>query len=256
MGLAKSVVLDFVISFLFLFIGSTAGATVMLLAPYFGDDETTSLILLLSVLAVQLVMFGAMIEGMGGASFNPLGNLANYYLGEGNESLLSLALKLPAQLSGCILGAWAIQNVLPSEYQHTLSGPKLGPGVDMWTGMIAEAVITFAVNFVILWALLAGPKSFVAKSSILAAAVITGIVLGAPYTGPSMNPAFAFSWAYMSNTHRTDEHLWVYWIAPTVGILSAAVVFGATLHPKSRQQKGAAASKAQADSSSSKEKTS
>ena len=78
---------------------------------------------------------------------------------------------------------------MPDQYKHTLGGPRLGPGVDMWTGALAELLLTFAVNMIVLYAIFGGPKTFLTRSFILVAGVLTVIVVGAPYTGPAMNPA-------------------------------------------------------------------
>ncbi|MBO8631193.1 aquaporin, partial [Staphylococcus aureus] len=45
------------------------------------------------------------------------------------------------------------------------------------------------------------------------------------YTGPAMNPANAFGWAYVNNRHNTWEQLYVYWVCPFIGAILAAWTF-------------------------------
>jgi aquaporin SIP len=51
------------------------------------------------------------------------------------------------------------------------------------------------------------------------------VIIGSGYTGPSMNPANAFGWAYMNNKHNTWEQFYVFWISPLIGASSAALVY-------------------------------
>lgn len=236
-GILRSAIKDGILSFLFIFIGSTAGATAIILGPYFGGEDSLNLYLLLSVIAVHLMVFGALTDAMGGASFNPTSNLANYWLGEGNESILAMGIKIPVQLAGSVLGARAIMEVMPETYKHTLGGPKIGDGVDLQTAIIAEILLTFAVNIVVLWCILAGPKSFALRSALLMGGVLSCIVIGAPYTGPAMNPTMAFAWAYLRNEHSNPEHFYVYWLAPVIGTIFAAIVFGTFIRPAKTTEK-------------------
>ena len=68
-----------------------------------------------------------------------------------------------------------------------LGGPSVK--VDLHTGAIAEGVLTFIMSFLVLFIVLKGPKSPLMKNWMLAMSIVTMVVTGSSYTGPSMNPA-------------------------------------------------------------------
>ncbi|MCO5608009.1 hypothetical protein L7F22_062212 [Adiantum nelumboides] len=138
-----------------------------------------------------------------------------------------LSLRVPAQIVGAILGASAAVSSLPAKYQPMMTGPFLR--VDCHVGAMVEAVLTFAVVFIALATSLKGPKSGIRKTWITSISRVSLSVLGAEYTGPAMNPANAFGWAYWKNQHNTWEHMYVYWIAPILATFAAAWIVRAVL---------------------------
>lgn len=68
-----------------------------------------------------------------------------------------------------------------------LGGPSVK--VDLHTGAIAEGVLTFIMSFLVLYIILKGPKSPLVKNWMLSMSIVTMVVAGSGYTGPSMNPA-------------------------------------------------------------------
>lgn len=104
-----------------------------------------------------------------------------------------------------------------------IKGPSLK--VDLHTGAIAEGALTFALNLAILWIMLRGPKNPLVKVYLLSVATVALVVSGSGYTGPAMNPANAFGWAYVYNRHNTWEQFYVYWICPFTGAILAAFVY-------------------------------
>lgn len=171
----------------------------------------------------------------GGASFNPTGNAAFYVAGIPGDTLFSLAIRLPAQAAGAAGGALAIMEFIPEKYKHMISGPSLQ--VDVHTGAIAETILSFGITFAVLLIILRGPRRLLAKTFLLALATISFVVAGSKYTGPAMNPAIAFGWAYMNSSHNTWDHFYVYWISSFVGALSAALVFRSIFPPPRPQKK-------------------
>ncbi len=174
---------------------------------------------------------------MGGASFNPTATAALYAAGVVPDSLISMAFRFPAQAAGAVGGALAIMEVMPIHYKHMLKGPSLK--VDLHTGAVAEGVLTFIISFLVLLILLKGPKSSVVKMWLLAMATVTLVIAGSAYTGPSMNPANAFGWAYVNNWHNTWDQLYVYWICPFIGAILAAWIFRFIFPPPPTKQKKA-----------------
>ncbi|XP_076946394.1 aquaporin SIP1-1-like [Bidens hawaiensis] len=230
MGVVKAAVGDAVVTFMYIFCASAMGAianTISLqLQGMASLAITTSLIFLISLI------FGFIADAFGGASFNAAGTIAFYIAGAGgaDDTLMSTAVRFPAQAVGAVGGVMAIMELMPIEYKHMLEGPTLK--VDLHTGAIAEGVLTFAINFVVLWIFIKGPKSLFLKNWLLSVASMAVIVPGSSYTGPSMNPANAFGWAYVNNKHNTWEQFYVYWICPSLGAILAAWFYRLVFPPR------------------------
>ncbi|MBA0728384.1 hypothetical protein Golax_001286 [Gossypium laxum] len=112
---------------------------------------------------------------------------------------------------------------IPEQYKHMIEGPSVK--VDTHTGAFAEGVLTFAITFIVLLIMLRGPQSEIFKTWFLSIVIVTLVTFGSAYTGPSMNPAFAFGWAYVHNQHDKWDHFYVYWICPFIGATLAGWVF-------------------------------
>lgn len=54
-------------------------------------------------------------------------------------------------------------------------------------------------------------------------ATVILVIAGSALTGPSMNPAHAFSWNYFLQGHDLREHMAVFWVAPLSGALLAGL---------------------------------
>ncbi|KAL1292037.1 hypothetical protein HN51_060498 [Arachis hypogaea] len=175
-------------------------------------------------------IFNTICNAFGGASFNPTGNASFYAAGSGSDSLFSMALRFPAQALGAVGGAVAIMEVMPLKYRHMIGGPTLK--VDSQTGAIVEGVLTFLITFVVLVISLKGPRSSIMKTWLIAMAVVIVVHLGSVYTGPALNPAIAFGWAYLENSHNTWEQFYVYWIAPFIGAILASWLFRIVFPPR------------------------
>eukprot|EP00850_Spirogloea_muscicola_P013623 SM000093S24434 [mRNA] locus=s93:385193:386415:- [translate_table: standard] len=241
MGLASIVAGDAAISFLWVLSSSYLGAAAGFVAPYLrpgdGGHEAGGALevaLVLALLLALLTVFDSIASGLGGASFNPLVNLMFYVAGEGSDTVLSLGSRVPAQTLGAAAGALAARGLAFESYKRNLGGPKLGPGVDVATGAVVEAALTGTINLIVLWAVLACPANKTVKTAIMMTATVIVVVLGMPYSGPGMNPANAFGWAYVEKTHNTWEHFYIYWAMPTVSTLAAAWLFRLLLKPRTK----------------------
>ncbi|MED6111035.1 Aquaporin SIP1-2 [Stylosanthes scabra] len=191
--------------------------------PYPSFLVTTFLVFVL------VFLFTIIGNALDGASFNPTGTAAFYAVGLGSDSLFSMALRFPAQALGAAGGALAIMEVIPSKYKHMMGGPSLK--VDLHTGAVVEGVLTFVITFAVLFIILKGPHSDLLKTWLLAMSTVALVMVGSAYTGPSMNPANAFGWAYLNNWHNTWDQFYVYWICPFAGAIFAAWFFRAIFPP-------------------------
>nr|XP_043614113.1 aquaporin SIP1-2-like [Erigeron canadensis] len=238
MGLVKAAISDGVLTCLWVFCASFLGAATSAIAKAIGIQGMASLLLItVSLVFILLFIFGIAASALGGASFNPTATAAFYAVGLGGDSLISTAVRFPAQAAGAVGGAMASLEFMPLQYKHMLGGPSLK--VDMHTGAMAEGVLTFTCTTFVLYIILRGPKSILMKNLLISISMVTLVCFGKGYTGPSMNPANAFGWAYVNNRHNTWEQLYVYWISPFLGAISAAWTFLFLFPPPPSKQKSA-----------------
>ncbi|KAJ6974869.1 apyrase 2-like [Populus alba x Populus x berolinensis] len=222
MGAVKAAIGDAVFTFMWVFVSSMFGLFTNLIVTALGLQTLVWAPVLAntSLIFTFVFLFNFLGEFLGGATFNPTGTASFYAAGVGGDSLLSMALRFPAQAAGSVGGALAILEVMPVQYKHMLGGPTLQ--VDLQTGGLAEGVLTFLMTFAVLVIILKGPRSSLVQAWFLATATVTLVSAGSTYTGPSMNPAYAFGWAFVNKRHNTWEQLYVYWICPFVGAIMAA----------------------------------
>lgn len=222
MGVVKAAIGDAVVTFMWIIVASTLGAATSIISNMIGVQGMASLAITTSLIFLMSFLFGWIADIFGGASFNATGTVAFYIAGVGgdDDTLMSTAVRFPAQAVGAVGGVLALMELMPLEYKHMLEGPTLK--VDLHTGAIAEGVLTFVINFVVLLIIIKGPNSLFFKNWMLSVATMGVIILGSSYTGPSMNPANAFGWAYVNNKHNTWEQFYVYWICPSLGAILAA----------------------------------
>ncbi|WCJ43692.1 Aquaporin SIP1-1 [Euphorbia peplus] len=239
MGAIKAAIGDGAITFMWVFCSSLFGFMTSLIATVLGVQHNVwaNLGITTCIVFVFVFLFGVIGQLLGGASFNPTGTAAFYALGIGDDSLFSMALRFPAQAAGAVGGALAIMEVMPLEHKHMLGGPTLK--VDLHTGAIAEGVLTFLITFAVLFILLKGPQNVLVQTSLLSVVTVALVVAGGQYTGPSMNPANAFGWAYINKWHDTWDQFYVYWICPFVGAILASWVFRLFFKPPAPKEKKA-----------------
>ncbi|KAM0951300.1 putative major intrinsic protein [Dioscorea sansibarensis] len=238
MGPIKAAVYDALIMFLWMFCVSTVSVFTSLIATAINvQGFAPNVLITIGLIASLIFVFNIICDALGGASFNPTGTAAFYASGYGGGSLLSMALRFPAQALGAAGGVLAIMEFMPPQYKHMLGGPSLK--VDAHTGAIAEGLLTFLITFTVLWVVTKGPRNSVIQAWLLAACTVTFVIAGTGYTGPSMNPANAFGWAYIHNRHNTWEHFYVYWISPFIGAIMASWLFRIIFPPPAAKVKKA-----------------
>ncbi|CAH1416727.1 unnamed protein product [Lactuca virosa] len=145
------------------------------------------------------IVFGLIVDAFGDASFNAIGTITFSIAGAcgDDDTLMSTAVRFPAQAIGAAGGVMSLLELMPLEYKHLLEGPT--QKVDLHTGAIAEGVLTFVITFVVLLIIIKGPNSLFLKNWMLSMATMVVILVGSSYTGPSMNPA---------NIYNSFHHLY------------------------------------------------
>lgn len=240
MGLVKDAFGDAVLTFLWVFNLPVVGILTKLTTAYLGVQAMSMAGFLVTTLLIttNVFIFGVIGNLLGGASFNPNASVSFYAAGlKPGSSVTSMAVRFPLQAAAGVVGAMAILQVVPQPYKNSLKGPSLK--VDLHTGAVAEGIVTFLHNLAILVISLRGPRSLLVKLWLLSVTTVTLVMVGSAYTGPSLNPANAFGWAYVNNWHNTWEHFYVYWISPLVGAVMAAWVFQVIFPPPAKKPKKA-----------------
>ncbi|KAK6161617.1 hypothetical protein DH2020_004998 [Rehmannia glutinosa] len=188
-GAIKAAIADGLLTFMWIFCASSLGALTYVVSSALGVAQgLPSLLITTTLIFLLLFIFGFIGDLLGGATFNPTATAAFYAAGlGGDDSLVSAALRFPAQAAGAVGGVLAIFEVMPMQYKHMLGGPSLK--VDLHTGAIAEGVLTFIITFAVLIIIIRGPSNPLIKNWLLAMSTVALVVAGSSYTGPSMNPA-------------------------------------------------------------------
>ncbi|EFN50884.1 hypothetical protein CHLNCDRAFT_59382 [Chlorella variabilis] len=177
----------------------------------------------LALTLLLLVVLVPVCEQLGGALFNPANNAFLYATGQGSGQ--EHILRSVAQAVGGVVGALLATALLPVSWTRELSVMAVGlrPGVTLLEGVACEFILGSLLAFVVL---LAGQlKSSALKLWIPLIATVVAVKAGASYTGPSLNPAFTFSWVFVYELQSPAEHLLVFWLAPIASGLFGGFAF-------------------------------
>ncbi|KAG5021030.1 aquaporin SIP1-1-like [Glycine soja] len=238
MGLIKAAIGDGVLTSMWVFIISTLRIVTTEVALFLGLQPLSLAGLIISTILNSFYVLTISFIGriLGGANFNPSTSLSFYTAGlRPDSSLSSMAVRFPAQAYGGAVGVKTLLLVMPSKYNDMLKGPFLK--VDLHSGAVAEGVLTFTHNMAIFFVMFKGPRNPFVKVYLLSVTTAVLAILGGGFTGPSMNPANAFGWAFVNNKHNTWEQFYVYWICPFIGASSAALIFRSMFMPPIKQKK-------------------
>ena len=138
------------------------------------------------------------------------------------------------QLAGGVLGAWLLTRVFPTEVWRTvtLGTPDLGRGITRGPGILAEALMTFFLVFVVFATAIDERGAFKAIAGFGIGLTITfDILAGGPLTGASMNPARTFGPALI--TGHWANHA-VYWVGPLLGGVIAGALYSTVFLEKGK----------------------
>jgi aquaporin Z len=128
-----------------------------------------------------------------------------------------------SQLVAAIVAALALRVVFPDEANLDGGVPQVNSAVGAGAGVLAEAILTFFLVWVI-FATAADPRgAFKSVAGLAIGFTITLDILGGgPLTGAAMNPARAFGPELVQNVWGD---FWVYWIGPLAGGGIAAIAY-------------------------------
>lgn len=212
----RGVLGELVLTFLFVFIGVGAVMTAGKTAG--GADQSSALTAAAVAQALVVAVLATAGFHISGGHLNPAVTLG-LAVG-GHITLFRSALYILAQLLGSSLAC-----VLLRCLTGGMATPvhRLAEGVGPVQGVLAEAVFTFTLLFVICACILDPRKSAPGIGPLLTGLLVgANTVAGGALTGASMNPARSFGPALATGVWT---HHWVYWVGPLAGGPLAVVVY-------------------------------
>jgi aquaporin Z len=156
-----------------------------------------------------------------GAHFNPAVTWTFFRLGkiEAWDAAFYTLFQFTGGIAGVMLASLTLGNLVadqPVNYAATLPGPS-GPIV----ALFAEIIISFILMSVVLT--VSNSRQLARWTGMFAGALVaTYITIESPISGMSMNPARTLSSAVGAHVWM---FLWIYFVAPPVGMLLAAEVY-------------------------------
>jgi aquaporin Z len=169
-------------------------------------------------IAIVVLLFGK----KSGAHINPSVTWTFYRLGKINFK--QAIIYTIAQFAGAICAAQFLKYALGDLFSHpminySVTEPK--PPHGTMTAFIAEFIISFILMLILLIA--SSSKKLEKKVPLITGILIAiYLIIEIPFSGMSLNPARSFGGALAANKW---EHLWVYFVSPTLAMLAASEVF-------------------------------
>jgi len=143
-------------------------------------------------------------------------------------------LYIVAQLLGAVLAAYLLKATFPAEVFAATRGGGQAISLDVTAtqAWILEAVATFFLTFVV-FGTAVDPKGPNVIAGLAIGLVVTLDILAiGPLTGASMNPARSFGPALVTGIY---EGQFVYWTAPIIGSMVAALLYETLYIPRGRE---------------------
>ena len=161
----------------------------------------------------------AMIYTLGdvsGAHMNPAVTVA--FAAAGLFPFASVLLYISAQISGALLASLSLHFLFP---QNATLGATLPIGPPMQS-FVLELILSGILMFVILNVSHGAKEKGITAGIVVGAVIALEALFAGPICGASMNPARSLAPAIVSG-HL--EHLWIYLVAPVVGMLIAIPLY-------------------------------
>jgi len=153
-----------------------------------------------------------------GAHINPATTLTFFRLGKvgGADAAFYAAAQFAGAVAGVALAAAALHGA--AGHERVLYAATIPGGAGAAAAFLAEAAIAFVLMTVVLFVSNV-PRWNRFTAPAVGACVALFITFEAPLSGMSMNPARTFGSAAAA---RRWDHLWIYFVAPPLGMLAAA----------------------------------
>jgi aquaporin Z len=170
---------------------------------------------------IVLVMIYSLGD-VSGAHMNPAVTLA--FAVAGLFPFAAVLIYLAAQFSGALLASLTLHFLFP---QNINLGATLPSGAPMQS-FVLEVILSGILMFVILNVSQGAKEKGITAGIVVGAVIALEALFAGPICGASMNPARSLAPAIVSG-HL--EHLWIYLLAPVLGMLVAIPLFKAVRGP-------------------------
>lgn len=129
-------------------------------------------------------------------------------------------------VSQCFAGAVASGVLLIFLPQSAVAAgtPSFSGEVTIFQAMVVEIMLTFFLVFVI-YGTAVDSRAPQMGALFIGLVVILDILAGAPITGAAMNPARHLGCALLGGNDAHISQIWLYWVAPIIGAILAALVY-------------------------------
>ncbi|XP_057852744.2 probable aquaporin NIP7-1 isoform X2 [Cryptomeria japonica] len=164
--------------------------------------------------AIMVVVFS--IGHISGAHVNPAVTIA--FAAAGQFPWPEVPCYVLAQFTSAIFATFAAKMVYGVEGELATTKPSAGCAKAFWVEFIASFFIMLLASALSIDASAIGQLAGIA----VGASIAMGVLITAPVSGGSMNPARSFGPAVVSNDY---EDIWVYLAAPTAGALLASILY-------------------------------
>jgi aquaporin Z len=215
------------------FMASAMGFTVLLEHPaspvrqLLADATLRRAVMGAAMGLTAMALIYSPIGTLSGAHMNPAVTLAFVRLGR--VGWRDAAAYVAAQCVGATLGTWAIATALGSlaadpAVNYAVTAPGAG---GVWTAALGELTISFLTLSIVL-AVSAAPRIMHLTGVVAGAVVALNILVEAPLSGMSMNPARSLGPAIVSGQFPS---FWIYVFVPLAGMQLAAALHTALATP-------------------------
>lgn len=216
---------EFIGTFALVFVG---GAAIMVVSQ---SNSASGLLQIALAHGLVLAVFISALMRISG-HFNPAVTFG--FLVARRIDPMMAGLYLVAQLLGAVLAAYLLKATFPAEVFAATRGGGQAISLDVTAtqAWILEAVATFFLTFVVFGTAVDAKGPNVIAGFAIGLVVTLDILAIGPLTGASMNPARSFGPALVTGIY---EGQFVYWTAPIIGSMAAALLYETLYIPRGRE---------------------
>lgn len=215
---------EFIGTFALVFVG---GAAIMVVSQ---SNSAAGLLQIALAHGLVLAVFISALMRISG-HFNPAVTVG--FLVTKRIDPMMAGLYVVAQLLGAVLAAYLLKATFPAELFAATRGGGQAISLDVTAtqAWILEAVATFFLTFTV-FGTAVDPKAPHVGGFAIGLVVTLDILAIGPLTGASMNPARSFGPALVTGIF---EGQFIYWTAPIVGSIVAALLYETLYIPRERE---------------------